>query len=131
MNDDQSLIASVIVLPYNDKQYLDACLSSPLDQKMLVENYDVIYANNASTDGSADFVADRFPNVRVLRFNENHVDGDKVPTLFIAGGSLLIDPEIHDQLKYYFDPTYFIYNEDTDLGSRINNLNRFRVASPG
>ena len=35
---------------------------------------------------------------------------------------MLIDPEIHDQLKYYFDPTYFIYNEDTDLGLRINNL---------
>ena len=34
----------------------------------------------------------------------------------------MIDPEIHDQLKYYFDPTYFIYNEDTDLGLRINNL---------
>ncbi len=79
MNDDQSLIASVIILQYNEKQYLEACLSSPIDQKMLVENYDVIYANNASTDGSADFVADRFPNGRVLRFDENHVDGDKVP----------------------------------------------------
>ena len=33
-----------------------------------------------------------------------------------------VSPEIHDQLKYYFDPTYFIYNEDTDLGLRINNL---------
>jgi len=55
-------------------------------------------------------------------FTENRLDGDRVPTLFIAGGSLLIDPEILDQLKYYFDPTYFIYNEDTDLGLRINNL---------
>jgi len=72
MNDGQSLIASVIILQYNEKQYLEACLSSPLDQKMLVENYEVIYANNASTDGSADFVADRFPNGRVLRFDENH-----------------------------------------------------------
>ena len=131
MNDDQSLIASVIISQYNEKQYLEACLSSPLDQDIPKDDYEVIYADNSSTDGSADFVAERFPNVRVLRFNENHVDGDKVPTLFIAGGSLLIDPEIHDQLKYYFDPTYFIYNEDTDLGSRINNLNRFRVASPG
>jgi len=72
MNDGQSLIASVIILQYNEKQYLEACLSSPLDQKMLVENYEVIYANNASTDGSADFVADRFPNGRVLRFEENY-----------------------------------------------------------
>jgi GT2 family glycosyltransferase len=27
-----------------------------------------------------------------------------------------------EELRYYFDPTFFIYNEDTDLGLRINNL---------
>jgi glycosyltransferase involved in cell wall biosynthesis len=32
MNDDQSLITSVIILQYNEKQYLEACLSSLLDQ---------------------------------------------------------------------------------------------------
>ena len=72
MNDDQSLIASVIVLPYNDKQYLDACLSSLLDQDMPEDDYKTIYANNSSTDDSADFVAERFPTVRTLRFEENY-----------------------------------------------------------
>jgi len=43
MNHDQSLIASVIVLPYNDKQYLDACLSSLLDQDMAEDDYEVIF----------------------------------------------------------------------------------------
>ena len=209
MKPDNNLIASVIVLAYNDKQYLEACLSSLIDQDLPAENYEVIYADNASTDGSIEYVKERFPTVRVLQlernygfaegnnraaehargkyisfqnadtvahrrwlpelvnaiesdptvkachppglpldfggynereapvergviceltrygyvdFTENRLDGDRVPTLFIAGGSLLIDPEIHDQLKYYFDPTYFIYNEDTDLGLRINNL---------
>ena len=72
MNDDQSLIASVIVLAYNDKQYLDACLSSLLDQDMPEDDYKTIYANNSSTDDSADFVAEHFPTVRVLRFEENY-----------------------------------------------------------
>jgi GT2 family glycosyltransferase len=35
---------------------------------------------------------------------------------------LLIDGAIADELGYYFDPSYFIYNEDTDLGLRINSL---------
>ena len=35
---------------------------------------------------------------------------------------MLIDSDIMCELNYYFDPTYFIYNEDTDLGLRINNL---------
>jgi GT2 family glycosyltransferase len=72
MNDDQSLIANVIVLPYNEKQYLEACLSSLLDLEMPEDDYEVIYADNSSTDGSADFVAEHFPTVRVLRFEENY-----------------------------------------------------------
>ena len=209
MSSDNNLIASVIVLAYNDKEYLEACLSSLVDQDLPTKSYEIIYADNASTDGSVEFVQENFPTVRVVElehnygfaegnnraaefargkyvsfqnadtvahrrwlpelveaiesdpmvkachppglpldfggynerdapvergvmceltrygyvdFTENRLDGDRVPTLFIAGGSLLIDPEIHDQLKYYFDPTYFIYNEDTDLGLRINNL---------
>jgi GT2 family glycosyltransferase len=209
MSDNNGLMASVIVVAYNDKKYLEGCLSSLLDQDMPNEDYEVIYADNASTDGSADFVAERFPAVRVVRLNRNygfaegnnrgatfargryiafqnadtvvhrrwlpefirameedprvkgchpaalslnfggynereapieqgmmcelapfgHVDfkqvslnGKPVPTLFIAGGSMMIDREIMDQIDYIFDPTYFIYNEDTDLGLRINNL---------
>jgi GT2 family glycosyltransferase len=55
-------------------------------------------------------------------FTETKLNGHTVPTLHAAGGSVLVDTEIFDELKYYFDPSYFIYNEDTDLGLRINNL---------
>jgi hypothetical protein len=209
MNEVDGIVVSIIVLAYNDKKYLDACLSSLLDQDISPQSYEVIYADNASTDGSADYVTAKYPSVRVLRLEKNYgfaegnnraaeaaqgryiafqnadtvahrrwlpelvkaiesdpqvkachpsglplnfggyneleapvergvmceitrygyvdftektLDSDRVPTLFIAGGSLLIDKSIHDKLKYYFDPTYFIYNEDTDLGLRINNL---------
>jgi GT2 family glycosyltransferase len=209
MSDDNGLLASVIVLAYNDKKYLESCLSSLLDQDLPAESYEIIYADNASTDGSADFVKEHFPEVRVLQLEKNYgfaegnnlaaesaigkyisfqnadtiahrqwlpelikaiesdpnvkachpagvpldlggyherdapiqngvmcdltrfgyvdfaakgLNGDRIATLHLAGGSLLIDPDIHDKLGYYFDPTYFIYNEDTDLGLRINNL---------
>jgi hypothetical protein len=209
MNQDKERLVSIIVLAYNDKKYLKACFESLLDQDMPPESYEVIFADNASTDGSVEYVRRHFPDVRVVTldknygfaegnnraaaqargkyiafqnadtvaqkrwlselvtalesapdvkavhpagaplnfggynersllpergvmceltrfgyvdFVENDLRGEYVPTLFIAGGSLLIDGEIIDQLQYYFDPTYFIYNEDTDLGLRINNL---------
>jgi GT2 family glycosyltransferase len=209
MVNDQRPLASVIVLGYNDKKYLESCLSSLLDQDMPARDYEVIYADNASTDGSADFVTEQFPAVRVLCLDRNYgfaegnnraaeaargryvafqncdtvahrrwlpelikamqsapeirachpaalplnlggyherealieegvmceltpsgrvgftrvpLNGGPIPTLFIFGGSFLIDSDIIDELRYYFDPTYFIYNEDTDLGLRINNL---------
>lgn len=209
MSDNNPLLASIIVLAYNDKKYLDACLTSLLDQDISPECYEVIFADNGSTDMAAEYVEENFPRVRVVRlgknfgfaegnnraaeyakgryvgfqnadtvahrrwlpellkafdsdvevkavhppgvplnfggynerekpiekgvmceltrygyvdFTENKLDGHVVPTLFLAGGSLIIDSTIKEQLKYYFDPTYFIYNEDTDLGLRINNL---------
>ena len=209
MGDNHRLIASIIIIGYNDKKYLEGCLSSLLDQDMPAEDYEVIYADNASTDGSADYVEACFPRVRVLRFDRNWgftegnnraaktargryiafqnadtivhrrwlsellkamqsdpqvkacfpagmplnlggyhereapiekgymceltptgrvgltlvpLNGKPIPTLFIVGGSFLIDADIFDELKYYFDPSYFIYNEDTDLGLRVNNL---------
>jgi GT2 family glycosyltransferase len=209
MSKSNELIASIVVLAYNDKKYLDDCLSSLLDQDLPSDSYEVIYADNASTDGSADYVAEKYPSVKLIRleknygfaegnnraaefaegkyigfqnadtiahrrwlpelleaiqseplvkachpaglplnfggynereshiergvmcdltrygfvdFTENDLNGNKVPTLHVAGGSLIIDSQIFDELKYYFDPTYFIYHEDTDLGLRINNL---------
>lgn len=209
MIDYDRLVASIIIVGYNDKKYLEGCLSSLLDQDFPAEDYEVIYADNASTDGSADYVEASFPRVRVLRFDRNWgftegnnraaqtargryiafqnadtvahrhwlselikamrsdpqikacfpagmplnlggyherdapiekgmmceltpsgrvglklvpLNGKPIPTLFLVGGSFLIDTDIFDELKYYFDPSYFIYNEDTDLGLRINNL---------
>lgn len=63
--------ASVIVLGYNGRHYLEACVSSLLDQEMPRESYEILYVDNASADGSADFVSERFPGVRVLRLERN------------------------------------------------------------
>jgi GT2 family glycosyltransferase len=65
-------VASVIVLGYNGTAFLGACLDSVLDQSFPAEDYEVILADNASADGSADFVAQRFPAVRVLRLDRNY-----------------------------------------------------------
>jgi GT2 family glycosyltransferase len=63
--------ASVIVLGYNGKDFLERCLASVVDQSYPAENYEIIYADNGSKDDSADFVSKRFPNIRVVRFHEN------------------------------------------------------------
>jgi GT2 family glycosyltransferase len=209
VTENPAVKASVIVLAYNDRKYLEACLSSLIDQDMPGEDYEIICADNASTDGSADYVAEAFPMVRLMRFDRNYgfaegnnraaagargryiafqnpdtvvhrrwlpellkaiesddevkachpaglplkaggdnerqaqpevgvmcditrygyidftetqLNGESAATLHVAGGSMLIDSEILDELRYCFDPSYFMYNEDTDLGLRINNL---------
>jgi GT2 family glycosyltransferase len=63
--------ASIVVLGYNGAGYLDACLGSLLDQDMK-EPFEIVYADNASTDGSVALVSERFPSVRIVEFEENH-----------------------------------------------------------
>jgi GT2 family glycosyltransferase len=61
----------VIVLGHNGREYLEGCLQSLLDQDFVAERYEVIWADNGSTDGSRAEVRTRFPSVRVLEFGRN------------------------------------------------------------
>ena len=63
---------SVIVLGYNGREYLDACIGSLVDQEMAQDDYELLYVDNDSTDESVAFVSERFPTVRVIRMDRNY-----------------------------------------------------------
>jgi len=60
-----------VILGYNAVPYLETCLPAVLDQSLDWKFYEVLYIDNASSDGSADLVVRDFPAVRVVRFAEN------------------------------------------------------------
>ncbi|MGC9347636.1 MAG: glycosyltransferase family 2 protein [Anaerolineae bacterium] len=60
---------SVVIVTYNGLRYLDACLSAVLND--VTKRTEVIVVDNASTDGSADEIAARFPSVRLVRNETN------------------------------------------------------------
>src|SRR4051812_39063721 len=55
---------SIIIANWNGRRYLDDCLSSLRRQSFA--GFEIILADNGSTDGSAEFVREHFPEVRVL-----------------------------------------------------------------
>ena len=55
---------SVIVLNYNGRQWLKPCLDALAAQREAAP-FEVIVVDNASSDGSADYVREYFPDVRV------------------------------------------------------------------
>jgi len=61
--------ASIIVVNWNGKRYLEECLSALLSQTY--SPYEIILVDNGSRDGSVDFVAERFPEVRIIENGEN------------------------------------------------------------
>ena len=62
--------ASVIIVNWNGGQYLDQCLRALQAQTLAPER--TIVVDNASTDGSTESIAWEFPEVTVVR-NENNL----------------------------------------------------------
>jgi N-acetylglucosaminyl-diphospho-decaprenol L-rhamnosyltransferase len=56
---------STLVVSWNNRGFLGRCLES------LPPDSEVIVVDNASTDGSADFVAETFPKARLIRLDQN------------------------------------------------------------
>jgi GT2 family glycosyltransferase len=61
---------SVIVLNYNGQPWLGACLDA-LAAQAGAPSFETIVVDNASIDGSAAFVAERYPSVRLLQADTN------------------------------------------------------------
>ena len=57
-----------MIVSWNGRQYLETCLASVAAQTVACET---ILVDNGSTDGTADFVRERFPWVRLVQLPEN------------------------------------------------------------
>lgn len=63
-------LVSIVVVNHNGIDFVDACLKSILDSSY--NNFEVIFVDNGSTDGSLEYVKRRFGTDSRLKFIENH-----------------------------------------------------------
>jgi GT2 family glycosyltransferase len=61
---------SVVIVTWNGVGYLEGCLTAVAAQRGV--SFETVLVDNGSTDGTADFVRNRFPWVRLLVLSENH-----------------------------------------------------------
>ena len=62
-------LVSIVVICWNNKRYLNDCLSSVLS--LAYPNIEVLLTDNASSDGSADYVRQNFPPITVIQNEKN------------------------------------------------------------
>jgi GT2 family glycosyltransferase len=60
---------SVIIPVWNGREYLPGCLDALLAQEY--PDFEVIAVDNASVDGSAELIAEQYPQVRLIRSSRN------------------------------------------------------------
>jgi len=96
---------SIIVVNYNGKNQLEACLKSLVVQSF--DDVEIIFVDNASSDNSIEYVRDVYPNIMALSLSENKG---------FAGGNL-------EGLKHAGGQYIMLLNNDTEVaGDCISNL---------
>jgi GT2 family glycosyltransferase len=66
VTDPDDLLVSVVVVNYEGAGHLPACLTAVAEQTLPRHQFEVIVVENASTDGSARLIRDRFPWCRLV-----------------------------------------------------------------
>lgn len=62
-------LVSIVILNWNCRPYLAACIDSVLSQTY--DNIDLMVMDNASTDGSVEFLQERYPYIPIIRNDTN------------------------------------------------------------
>ncbi len=86
---------SIVVLNYNGKQHLEACLNSLSKLNYPINLYDVVLADNKSTDDSLMFVTQNYPWVKILPFDKNYG---------YAGGNNLAAKSVQGEYVAFLNP---------------------------
>lgn len=86
-------LASVIVVNYNSRAYLENCLKALLDTAG--DEIEVIVVDNGSNDGSFDQIADLFPEIRPICSPDN---------LGYGGGNNLGAQQAHGRYLVFLNP---------------------------
>lgn len=110
MNKDPEVI--VVILTWNRKNDLLECIESVLN--MTYSNFDIVVVDNNSHDGSADAVAERFPDIALIRNDKNYgaIEGKNIGLekavemgaefVFALDNDLIADPECLSELVQVF-----------------------------
>lgn len=87
---------SIIIVNWNGERWLEKCLSSLRAQTY--KDFEIIFVDNASTDGSVEFMGKKYPEAKIVRSKEN---------LGFAGGNNL-------GLKHAKGKYLYLLNNDTE-----------------
>jgi len=63
------MLVSIIILNLNGRNFLSDCLNSL--RRQTYKNFEIIVVDNGSSDGSAEFVKDNFPEVKIIENKQN------------------------------------------------------------
>ena len=81
---------SIIVVNWNGIGWLDGCLNSLVNQTY--SDYEIILVDNASTDGSVEFIRINYPQIQLIEnsSNDGFARGNNIALPYAKGSLILL-----------------------------------------
>lgn len=113
----KSPLYSIVIVNYNGRHHLEDCLGSL--RKQTYQNFEVVLVDNASTDGSREYVRKKYPEVRLVEARENlgFTGGNNLGLRFTKGdwivflnNDVLMEPD-------WLEKMHSFINSDPKIGA--------------
>lgn len=109
------ILLSIIIVNYNGRRYLADCLASISEHASC--SYEIIVVDNASTDGSREYLREHFPHVRLIESEKNlGFSGGNNLGAKASKGSLLLLLNNDTRLTSSLAPAVNEFDTDKQLG---------------
>ncbi len=108
---------SIIIVTWNALPLLQQCLPSVVATEYA--NLEIIVADNASTDGSAEWIEATFPQVRVVRHPQNwrFCKGNNRAVPYATGDYILLLNNDVEVPPDWLDPLVDTFEQDAEIGA--------------
>ena len=96
---------TVIIPNYNGKHFMEPCLSSL--EKQTFRSFRVLVVDNASTDGSLEFMAEKYPDIEVVALDQNYgfsravnegIRRSRAPYVLLLNNDTTVDPHFLEEM---------------------------------
>ncbi|TSC56667.1 MAG: glycosyl transferase family protein [Parcubacteria group bacterium Gr01-1014_18] len=125
-------MVSINLVTFNSKKFLENCLNSVFDQTF--RDFQVMVVDNASMDGTVDYIKKNFPKVYILRNNQNQgFSGAHNQAIELSRHSkyiLLTNPDII-LVPDFLEKAVAKMESDASLGSLGGKLRKVRSVMDG
>lgn len=117
---------TIIIPNYNGKKFLENCLKSATKSTVLAS---IIIVDNASTDGSREWLAVNFPQVRVIAFPQNRgfaaaanagIQAADTPYVFLLNNDTTMEPDCVERLEAAMEADSNIFS----VGAKMLSMRR-------
>ena len=96
---------TIIIPNYNGKHFMDPCLASL--KKQTYKDFKILIVDNASSDGSIEYMKENYPDIEVIALNKNYgfskavnvgIKHSKTPFVILLNNDTTVDPHYVEEM---------------------------------